>query len=78
MEMILGEENVMQTKIKAMKDKGSMYSDKQFVLSDECADKGDHTTKRHLVNEQKRISVRQNFLQLSLCNDTHSTLYLYI
>ena len=55
MEMILGEENVMQTKIKAMKDKGSMYSDKQFVLIDECADKGDHTTKRDLVNELKTI-----------------------
>ena len=55
MELILGENNVMQTKIRAMKDKGSMYSDRQLVLIDECADKGDHTSKRDLVNELKTI-----------------------
>ena len=55
MEMVLGKNNTQKTKIKAMKDKGAMFTDKQFVLIDECAEKGDHTAKRDLVNELKPI-----------------------
>jgi len=55
MEMILGENNVMKTKIKTMKDKGGMFSDRQFVLIDECADSQEHTKKRDLVNELKPL-----------------------
>ena len=55
MQLILGKQNVMKTKIKAMKDKGSMYTEKQFILIDEVADSQEHTKKRDLVNELKTI-----------------------
>tara|TARA_R110000765_G_scaffold425347_1_gene538133 strand:+ start:140 stop:2782 length:2643 start_codon:yes stop_codon:yes gene_type:complete len=55
MKFILGEDNVMQTDIKNMKDKGVMFTDRELVLIDECADSNDHRAKRDLVNELKPI-----------------------
>ena len=55
MEMILGEENTMETKVALMLDKGSMYTEKQLVLIDECKSKGDWQERKHLANDLKMI-----------------------
>ena len=55
MEMILGEENTMETKVALMLDKGSMYTERQLVLIDECKSKGDWRERKHLANDLKMI-----------------------
>tara|TARA_R100000781_G_scaffold66804_2_gene42199 strand:+ start:1324 stop:4011 length:2688 start_codon:yes stop_codon:yes gene_type:complete len=55
MELILGEDNTMETNVRLMTDKGSMYTDKQLVLIDECKSKGDWQEKRELANDLKII-----------------------
>ena len=55
MELILGEDNTMETKVSLMLDKGSMYTDRQLVLIDECKSKGDWAEKNHLANDLKMI-----------------------
>ena len=55
MELILGEDNTMETQVALMLDKGSMYTDRQLVLIDECKSKGDWAEKNHLANDLKMI-----------------------
>lgn len=55
LELILGEDNVMETKVALMLDKGSMYTDKQIVLIDEVKSKGDWQERKQLANDLKMI-----------------------
>jgi len=70
LKFILGEDNVMETNIRNMKDKGVMFTDKELVLIDECADANDHRAKRDLVNELKPIITESRIMARRMRTDS--------
>jgi len=69
MEMILGEMNAEPTNVKAMTDKGVMWTEKQLILIDECKSKGDWEEKENLINDLKTIITEKRIQQRKLWVD---------
>ena len=70
---ILGEENAEPGSVKSILDKGVSFTEKLFVLIDECRNAGDYNENKKLLNDLKIIITEQRIQKRLLYSDYGTT-----
>ena len=70
---ILGEDNAESSNVKAILDKGVSFTNKLFVLIDECRNAGDFSENKKLLNDLKAIITESRIQKRQLYKDYGST-----